>query len=64
MAEYMAQQTKRNPVYSRLHLPPICTMVIHLVGTLSQVDILKYIKMNPILSFPSRKVNKNVMFFS
>lgn len=64
MAEYMAQQTKRNPVYSRLRLPPICTMVIHLVSTLSQVDILKYIKINSILSFPSREVHKNAMFFS
>lgn len=70
MTEYMEQQTKRKPIYSRLRLPPICAMVFHLFGTLSQVDTLKYIKMNHMLSFPSREVHEvcffheNVMFFS
>lgn len=48
---------KRLPIYSRLRLPPICAMVFHLFGTLSQVDTLKYIKMNHMLSFPSREMS-------
>ncbi len=67
--KYFFLQT--NPVYSRLCLPPVCTMVIHLTVTLSQVDIRKYIQIKhvlvySILSIKGSKLNqlKLMSYFS